>query len=133
MSWSGAWNLLDLYMFEKSIYREMWYIAIGVAGLLVTNSYISNAGLGVVKIRTWNQRDPKTRWEQVVAFTRIYLRCFIAFLSSMIFWVGCYNMIDLYLFYHENSMVYIDPRKFWEPTKDVVTIEIGRASCRERV
>src|SRR4051794_15459737 len=112
------------FRWDASPSREWWYTFVGMGGLLCTNAYIGNAGLGTVKIRSWQQRNPQSKYEWAVAFLRIYVRSTVAFISSIVMWVGVYNLIDLYLF-GEDSYLHIDPKAHGKLTKDILTLCVG--------
>lgn len=119
--WTGAWNLLDLHMFTKGPRREWGYTIVGTLGLLVTNSFISNSGIGTVRFRQWKHYNPQTTGQIIFAFLAVYGRSVLAFISSIVLWVGSYNLIDLYLF---TDWFYLPPNRFGY-RKDLITLLIG--------
>lgn len=122
--WSGAWNVLNLYTGTPGPRREWLYVLLGSLGLIITNSWIANAGLGVVRLDTYNERRPRRTKDYLRAFVKTHLRCIVAFLSSLSLWVGLYNLIDIYLF---EDLIPITAMWGRAAVKDIITYFAGLA------
>jgi len=98
--WSGLWNLLDLYLFLAPcedpegcpglLWRELGYMAAGLAGLVATNTFFAAAGLDDLVIRRDSPRYLAC-WDGPV---RVFLRSLVSLSSCVVVWTGAYNIVD---------------------------------------
>ena len=106
--WVGVWDFIVDYMRGGELTFDALYMALGTFFLLLTRTLIAQAGLKPISYAGHTAPQPSfltpvfvylssTHHPPDSSSLALYVRSLLALLAGIVFWLGAYNLLDLWL------------------------------------
>ena len=106
--WVGVWDFIVDYLRGGELHFDALYMSLGTVFLFLTRTLIAQAGLRPIAYAAHSTQQSfvtpifvflaSTHHPPTSSSAALYLRSLLALLAGIVFWLGAYNLLDLWMF-----------------------------------